>query len=121
MPKRTRESSPIDQTIKLPKAFDGTYFEVVEYDKITKNITAKCVSCKLKDKSIRGKSTSTGNFYKHYQLTHPDDHAAMRTYCDERIDRKVVRVKRANQSVLPFVGALDQTKVNIIIYEIFKI
>lgn len=69
--KRTRaemnQTDKIQQTesnIKLPKIFDGTFFEVVELNKTNKNINARCKKCK---KHVKGQCTSTGNFYKHYR------------------------------------------------------
>lgn len=106
--KRRRED-----TVKLPKIFDGSYYEVVEHDKDNKSISAKCMKC-IKSKVIRGQSSSTGNFYQHYMRTHPDEHKAMKEYCDEKLDKKVERkaISSKVQSILPFsTGSVDPSKV----------
>lgn len=100
---------------KLPKIFDGIYYEVIEHDDETKNISARCKKC-LKEKIIRGKSTSTGNFYQHFSRTHIDDHKTMKEYCDERNEKKIDKkaVSSGIQTILPFATVfLDPAKVMI--------
>lgn len=96
----------------LPKIFDGTYYEVVEHDTNTKGIAAKCKKC-IKEKIIRGQSTSTGNFYQHFYRTHVDEHKVMKEYCDERpgkLEKKAISSKM--QTILPFAtGSIDPLKV----------
>lgn len=71
---------------KLPKIFDGEYFAVLDYDEKTKKITARCVCCSAKSVSIRGQSTSTGNFYKHYMKAHSNLVDDVKKYCDEKVN-----------------------------------
>lgn len=47
--------------------FDGKYFDVVSHD-VNDNIKAKCVTC---NEMKSGKTSSTGNFFKHYEKKHP--------------------------------------------------
>lgn len=95
----------------LPKIFDGTYYEVVEHDINTKTIAAKCKKC-IKDKIIRGQSSSTGNFYQHFLRTHFDDHKDMKEYCDERTGKTAKRtISSKMQTMLSFNGSLDSLKV----------
>lgn len=98
---------------KLPKIFDGVYYEVIEHDNETKSISARCKKC-IKEKIIRGKSTSTGNFYQHFSRTHVVDHGAMKEYCDERNEKKIDKKAGSPgiQTILPFAtGLLDPAKV----------
>lgn len=102
-----------EEATKLPKIFDGTYFTVVDHDKETKSISAKCMNC-IKEKIVRGQSSSTGNFYQHFLRTHAEEHIKMKEYCDERTNKNLA--KRANssktQTILPFsTDLLDQQKV----------
>lgn len=121
--KRPRENDDSNllkpqKILKLAKIFDGTYFEIVEHDENKKSITAKCLNCLIKENNIRGSSTTTGNFYKHYLKVHPDKHDEMRIYCDEKAEhrKKVAEFKTKVQSVLPFSNVLDPKKVSFVLY-----
>lgn len=101
-----------DDGIKLPKIFDGTYYEVVELDRKTKNISARCKKC-IKEKIIKGQTNTTGNFYQHFSRSHIDDHKALKEYCDgreKRSDHKLSSTK--SQTILPFAtSSVDPMKV----------
>lgn len=128
MAKRTRDEriddeddsdSPIskkgrEESSTLAKIFDGTYFTVIEHDNDTRYISAKCMKC-IKEKIIRGQSSSTGNFYQHYIRVHTDNYVAMKEYCDERASRKKEkRISITKQTVLHFsMGSIDPLKVHI--------
>lgn len=60
MPKRAREPSP-DEDLNDPKKkiFDGTYYELVDWDGKSLKIKGKCRNC---DKELSGQYTSTGNY-----------------------------------------------------------
>lgn len=71
MAKRPRENDEDNQISelttkvkKIPKIFDGQFFELVNWDGKSLNITATCQICK---KPLKGQHTSTGNFTKHYK------------------------------------------------------
>lgn len=100
--------------VKLPTIFDGKFFEVIDYNAENRHISAKCTNCILKEKIIRGQSTSTGNFFKHYSNIHPDKHELLRAYCDERNDQRKVKSRATCkvQSILPFTNTLDPKKVS---------
>lgn len=102
---------------KLAKVFDGTYFTIVEHDEIKKNISAKCTNCVIKENIIRGSSSSTGNFFKHYFKIHPDKHNEMKIYCDEKAEHRkfAAETKTKIQPVLPFSNMLDPKKVSRVI------
>lgn len=135
MNKRTRDISPSkevedathqtkkirEEKNKLAQIFDGTYFEVVEHDKNTKNISARCMKCGIKEKIIRGQSTSTGNFYQHILRTHPDEYMAMKDKFNEIAEKKLTKktVPLKTQSILSFAGLLDAKKVSLFNRELF--
>lgn len=96
---------------KLATVFDGTYFEVVKHDVSNGSISTKCLNCK-KENIIRGNSSSTGNFFKHYLKVHRDIHEEMKNYCDEKSEHTIKKRTR-NQSVLPFTNMLDPKKVSL--------
>ncbi|XP_031633718.1 uncharacterized protein LOC116347298 [Contarinia nasturtii] len=118
MSKRSREDEHSDDNdhaskFKLPAIFDGKYFKIISHDKDTKKISAKCNQCTIKDKIIRGQTTSTGNFYTHYKLTHINYYIAMRDYCKGKTDRRMTTANEQKiQSLLPFsMGSLDFNRV----------
>lgn len=99
---------------KLPKIFDGEYFAVLDYDEKTKKITARCVCCSAKSVSIRGQSTSTGNFYKHYMKAHSNLVDDVKKYCDEKVNAVTTKGKPDKQSILPFSKKLDPIIVSLL-------
>lgn len=106
-----------EENIKLAQIFDGTYFDVIEHDKNTKNIAARCMKCGIKEKIIRGQSTSTGNFFQHILRKHPDEYMAMKEKFNEVAEKKSTKkgVSLKAQSILSFTsGFLDSNKVSFI-------
>lgn len=146
MAKRTREndediqiSEPARKVKKIPKIFDGQFFELVGWDGQALNITARCQICK---KPFKGQHTSTGNYFKHYKyektinmilyiefrseylcpsnifhsfvlffrINHEEEYKQAKEYCESKSD-KPIEIKRT-QTTLPFVNILDPKKVN---------
>lgn len=115
--KSRKTESTIDDCItnddgpKFPKILDGKYYKIVEYDKATDLVVAKCMHCTKKEVTIRGKKNTTGNFHTHYGRVHSDHADAVKNYCDEnKIERKKVERPKIQPS-LPFKFALDPMKV----------
>lgn len=104
----------LEEADKLPTIFDGTYYKVISHDKENKSISAKCMKC-IKEKIIRGQSTSTGNFYQHFWRSHREDHKIMKEYCDgKKTEKNVMSSNVQAQSVLQWVksnGPLDTNRV----------
>lgn len=117
MPKRPRETTSktidndgeSDQKRNFPKILDGKYFVVLEYDKETEYVRAKCTNCKKGE--IRGKKSSTGNYHAHYTRVHADISEDVKNYCDEKAEKRVTARKLNKQTVLPFGNSLDPMKV----------
>lgn len=103
------EKNSAKKSKKLPKFFDGTYYELIDYDGQSVNVQAKCNECK---RTIKGSITSTGNFYKHYRLSHQDVFQSIKEYC-EKSENKPAFPKKNQPTLLPFVNMLDQDKVNV--------
>lgn len=53
---------------KIPKIFDGKFFEIEKNIDTDGNVQAKCTSC---NETKKGNISSTGNYLKHYEKKHP--------------------------------------------------
>jgi hypothetical protein len=54
--------------VALPLILDGLYFEVIELDKISGKVKAKCKLCEPKEKIINGSLRPTSNFTTHLKV-----------------------------------------------------
>lgn len=116
--RRRDENSPIneinDEMVpepkrkRLPLIVDGTFFKSNEWDEATNIATAVCTQC---DKLIKAQTKSTGNFFKHYQHSHKDKHAELKTHCKNNKDDEKSAHRTSRQSILPFTNVLDTKKV----------
>lgn len=117
--KRQRENDDDSlSNIKLPKVFDGTYFEPHKWDGKSIEISSICQLCK---KILKGQYTSTGNYYKHYRNTHGNMFDEMKKYCDSKLSKHIGHnAPQPKESILKFVNHIDQEKVSFSILHIFN-
>lgn len=97
---------------KVPKIFDGIYYELIDWDGKSTNIQAKCIDCKG---VIKGAITSTGNFYKHYRVSHQDEFKFMKEHCETKLESNNAVSKKNQSTMLPFVNMLDHDKVIVLV------
>lgn len=95
---------------KRPKLLDDTHFKIIEYDDKTQNILASCMHC---SKKIKGKLSSTGNFFKHIRSCHESLFQSIKGYCEHKpAEEEKSSSSQTKQTKLPFSSSLDEEKVS---------
>lgn len=109
-------SQPPKVSRKVPKIFDGKYFEVINHD-VNDNVKAKCVTC---NEMKNGNTSSTGNFFKHYEKKHPLQLNELKLYTKKKdnLSQKSENTKSSQQRTLPF-GSKEDVSSKLIVFKIF--
>lgn len=75
-------STPQSKRSKLPRIFDGIYYEEI-LERSNGQIWAKCTVSTCR-KVVKGNKTSTGNFKSHYRTQHSELIQDMERYLDKK-------------------------------------
>lgn len=94
---------------KIPKIFDGKYFEIDGNVDESGNVSAKCMTC---NQPKSGSISSTGNFFKHYKKRHPLKLEEMKMYTKTKEDGTKTKLQQKLDKMLPASGpTIDQNEV----------